>query len=497
MQLKRAFLIFSVLVLLAGGLYVTSTRQPATAQAQNLLVNPGFDMPYNDGVANGWAAWYEDSGDKCNTKPPDWDFVCRPGWGEEMDYNSLGLTQGAPSQHVGAQYITWHAGVYQTVSVPAGSRVRFTVMGYSRAANEQPPAPSYTDWAPRMQVGIDPEGRGQWYTGVVWSGENNIRDSWQALAVEVTAGASGKVTVFVSSQFRLVVPVAHMDSWWDNARLEVVTPAVPPTATPQPPAPTSAVPPTPRFTPTPRPDGAVVHIVQSGDTLFGIALQYNVALDELRRLNAGTLGQNDLLQIGQEIVISGAPITLPTPTPKPTEAAPTVAPGETPAAPTQAAPAGDMAGLCVSAYYDRNGDGFQQPESEGLLPSAVIALVGTAGPAGTYTTDGISEPYCFQNLQPGNYVLRQTPPAGYQAVGPGEWGVMLSGGQVSALQLGYARAAEATSEAQPTPATETPTEEAAGGLNKTLNTIVRISGIIVLLLLISVAALFFLSRRAR
>ncbi|OQA16958.1 MAG: hypothetical protein BWY63_02568 [Chloroflexi bacterium ADurb.Bin360] len=74
---------------------------------------------------------------------------------------------------------------------------------------------------------------------------------------------------------------------------------------------------------------------------------------------------------------------------------------------------------------------------------------------------------------------------------------MLSGGQVSALQLGYARAAEATSEAQPTPVTETPTEEAAGGLNKTLNTIVRISGIIVLLLLISVAALFFLSRRAR
>jgi len=370
-------------------------------------------------------------------------------------------------------------------------------MGYSRASNEQPPTSSDVDKAPRMQVGIDPEGRGQWYTGVVWSGENSICDSWQALAVEVTAGASGRVTVFVSSNFRLFFPGAHLDSWWDNARLEVVTPAVPPTATPQPPAPTSAVPPTPRFTPTPRPDGAVVHIVQSGDTLFGIALQYNVALDELRRLNAGTLGQNDLLQIGQEIVISGAPITLPTPTPKPTEAAPTVAPGETPAAPTQAAPAGDMAGLCVSAYYDRNGDGFQQPESEGLLPSAVIALVGTAGPAGTYTTDGISEPYCFQNLQPGNYVLRQTPPAGYQAVGPGEWGVMLSGGQVSALQLGYARAAEATSEAQPTPVTETPTEEAAGGLNKTLNTIVRISGIIVLLLLISVAALFFLSRRAR
>ncbi len=497
MQIKRYVLMLSVLALLAGGFYVGSERQSVTAQAQNLLINPGFDLPYNNGVATGWTAWYEDSGDKCNTKPPDWDFVCQPGWGEEMDYNNLGLTQGVPSQHIGAQYITWHAGVYQTVSVPAGSRVRFTVMGYSRASNEQPPSPSYTDWAPRMQVGIDPEGRGQWYSGVSWSGENNIRDSWQSLAIEATAGASGQVTVFVSSQFRLVLPIAHMDSWWDNARLEIITPAVPPTATPRPPAPTSAVPPTPRYTPTPRPDGAVVHIVQSGDTLYGIALQYNVALDELRRLNAGTLGPNDLINIGQEIIISGAPLTLPTPTPMPTAAAPTTAPGETPAAPTQAVPAGDMAGLCVSAYYDRNGDGFQQPESEGLLPNAVITLVGTAGPAGTYTTDGISEPYCFQNLQAGNYVLRQTPPAGYQPVGPGEWGVILGGGQISALQLGYARASEPTGEAQPT-AVASPTKEAtSGGLSKTLNTIIRISGIIVLLLAVGVGMLFVLSRRGR
>jgi len=493
MQIKRYFMVLSILALLAGGLFVGAARQPATAQAQNLLANPGFDLPYTNGVANGWSAWYEDSGEKCSTKPADWDFVCQPGWGEEMDYNNLGLTQGAPSQHVGAQYITWHAGVYQTVSVPPGSRVRFTVMGYSRAANEQPPAPSYTDWAPRMQVGIDPEGRGQWYTGVVWSAENNIRDSWQALSIEATAGASGKVTVFVSSQFRLVVPLAHMDSWWDNARLEVVTPPATPTSTP---APTRAAPPTPQYTPTPRPDGAVVHVVQEGDTLFGIALQYNVPLDELRRLNAGTLGPNDLLQIGQEIIISGAPLTLPTPTPTPETAAPTAAPTE--AAPIQT-PAPAVAGLCVSAYYDRNGDGIQQPETEGLLPNAVFTLVSTTGPAGSYTTDGISEPYCFQNLTAGNYVLRQTPPAGYQPVGPGEWGVALSAGQISALQLGYTRATETPGEAQPTAAPSS-TEEANGsssGLSKTLNTILKISGAIVLLLALGVAALFVLSRRGR
>jgi murein DD-endopeptidase MepM/ murein hydrolase activator NlpD len=44
-----------------------------------------------------------------------------------------------------------------------------------------------------------------------------------------------------------------------------------------------------------------VHIVQPGDTLLGIALQYNVTLEELYQVN-GVL-KPELLQIGQEIVI--------------------------------------------------------------------------------------------------------------------------------------------------------------------------------------------------
>jgi LysM repeat protein len=157
--------------------------------------------------------------------------------------------------------------------------------------------------------------------GVVWSGEVNVNDSWQQLSLEVTAGASGKVTVFVSSQFRNAMPLAHMDTWWDEASLVVISP---PTATPAP----TQVPPTaaptssaPVATPTPRPDGAVVHVVESGDTLFGIALEYNVDVEELRRLNAGTLGENDMLSIGQEVVISAASAAAPTPTPEPTQAA--------------------------------------------------------------------------------------------------------------------------------------------------------------------------------
>jgi LysM repeat protein len=76
--------------------------------------------------------------------------------------------------------------------------------------------------------------------------------------------------------------------------IPLATPTVLPTLVPQvlTPAPTN----TPAPTPTPS-----VHIVQPGDTLLGIALQYNVTLEELYQVN-GVL-KPELLQIGQEIVI--------------------------------------------------------------------------------------------------------------------------------------------------------------------------------------------------
>ena len=59
---------------------------------------------------------------------------------------------------------------------------------------------------------------------------------------------------------------------------------------------------TPAPTNTPAPTATpVVHIVQPGDTLLGIALQYNVKLEELYQVN-GVL-KPELLQIGQAIVI--------------------------------------------------------------------------------------------------------------------------------------------------------------------------------------------------
>lgn len=58
--------------------------------------------------------------------------------------------------------------------------------------------------------------------------------------------------------------------------------------------------PVPTNTPAPSPT-PVVHIVQPGDTLLGIALQYGVTLDALQQIN-GVL-RPETLQIGQQIVI--------------------------------------------------------------------------------------------------------------------------------------------------------------------------------------------------
>ena len=78
--------------------------------------------------------------------------------------------------------------------------------------------------------------------------------------------------------------------------------------------------PAPTFTPAPTPT-PVIHIVEPGETLLGIALQYNISLDALQQVN-GVL-RPETLQIGQKLIIpiggtspdAGGGIVLPTPTP--------------------------------------------------------------------------------------------------------------------------------------------------------------------------------------
>ncbi|MCX7609403.1 MAG: CAP domain-containing protein [Anaerolineales bacterium] len=97
--------------------------------------------------------------------------------------------------------------------------------------------------------------------------------------------------------------------------------------TPQPytPLPGGWSPPTPTLaTNTPNPDGAIVHVVQAGDTLGALSLAYDVPLKDILAFNRLTL--NSVIYPGQKIIIRPAFTTTPT---QPT-ATPTRRPSSTP-----------------------------------------------------------------------------------------------------------------------------------------------------------------------
>lgn len=91
-----------------------------------------------------------------------------------------------------------------------------------------------------------------------------------------------------------------------------------------------------RARPTPAPAApTVVHVVEAGDTVSGIALKYGSSIDDILAANPDL--DPDLLSIGQEVTVPLAPPTpTSTPTPAPT---PTYTPGPPYAAPVLLSPA--------------------------------------------------------------------------------------------------------------------------------------------------------------
>ncbi len=70
---------------------------------------------------------------------------------------------------------------------------------------------------------------------------------------------------------------------------------------------------------TPRPDGAIIHIVRYGHTLYGISKVYGVPLKDLLKYNHLTL--KSTLYVGEKIIVrppQATPTFTPTATPKPT-----------------------------------------------------------------------------------------------------------------------------------------------------------------------------------
>ena len=515
-QKRTLFGILLVAVLLgtvpALGIAAPSTSQ-LVQEGTELLKNPGFeglvcapeseppecldnwsnsanhDGSFHDNIftPQGWISWWRTGGDygqpEVKTIP-----------------NVAPFTGELPrirSGFYGVLFFTYYrlqdTGLYQVVTgLEPGSTVQLSAYAHGWSCDKDDPI-GYTcgdPWNQVFQVGIEPNGATDPFApSIAWSVEQRSPDHYNLIGpVSAQVGEGGSVAVFLRSKTKWAYK--YGDAYWDDASLIMTAPGTPPTDTPPPPPPppTAGPSPTPRPTPTPRPDGAIVHIVESGDTLFGIALMYDVETDQLRELNAGSLGPNDLINVGQALVIS-IPSATPIPTPLPAPPTPEFTP-------VPSSPGG--ASICVLAYHDRNGDTFRDEATEELLPNAEFAIANAAGVVDRYTSNGVNEPHCFTGLTPGAYRVIQTAPTGYAPSGPAEYSVGLPEETSLDFQFGNVRSESPESPGEataPTPEGEEPEPEEGTTVSRIFSTVAKISGILVLLMAVGIAVLYFLNRR--
>lgn len=538
MTRKRMLTAVLLITLLLGMAPVLSHAAPNSSrmlqEGNNLLQNPGFEglvcaptssegwcddnwtRKTHDGSAHdniftpqGWVTWWR-KGDgygqpEVKTIPKVNPFVGPPARINNGRYATLFFTY----------YRNHDGGFYQVVDgLEPGATVQASAYAHGWSCDENNEGRSCGDpWNITFQVGIEPNGAADPFSSsVVWSQEQQSPDEYRRIGpVTATVGPNGSVTVILRSKTKW--PLQHLDAYWDDASLVTTSPGVPPTNTPppEPATPTPGPSPTPLPTSTPRPDGSIVHVVESGDTLSSIALEYGVTVDQILELNAGSIGENNLIRTGQELVISASgEMATSTPLPEPPTATPeeeTETDEETETEPTSApTEESEGASICVLAFHDRNGDTVRDPDAEELLPNVNFTVANASGVVGEYSTDGVSEPYCFTGLAPGSYRVIEEPPAGYETTGLAEQNVALGEGTSFDFQFGNARTEETTDpeeSAEEGAEPSSPEDEGASGtgqsplLGNALVTVARVAGVLVLVLAGAIAVLFALSRRRR
>jgi LysM repeat protein len=494
------------LALLAG------LRGPAPAVAAppaqtNLLTNGNMESFGSNGVATGWEPWWQNTG---NPGTGSLDYAVTPDFVSES--NPTFVQSGGASQHIGRNWDPWFAGIRQTITVPAGATVRITAYGRVRASSDQYPTPSDGAVQSRMQIGAEPNGSIEWFANTVrWGGQANPHDTWVQLSLDVTAGSAGRVTIFLATNYK-GDSRQHLDAWWDNAAATIIsggtgnTPAPGNTSAPQPTSsgsqPTNPPPAATGFlTPTPGPDGNIVYIVQPGDTLWRIAAITGVSVETIRALNGLS---SDIISVGQRLIIgTGAPAATATPTvdpnvptadPNATATSETTIPTATAdaaadetqvAVVTEAAATGTV---CVLLWNDANGNGVRDAQ-EGYLPGGQLTVVdiATGAPVDSYTTDGVNEPHCFEDLPVGQYTISSAAPAGYNPTTNTSTPLEVTEGSTSALEFG-AQPSAAVADQPATPPRDS---------NQALLTALLFAGGVVFLLLAAGVAGFLFLRRPR
>lgn len=472
MQHKKLVLWLVIGILLATAVSLAPT--PITAQGTNLLTNPGFENGHHhqDGIAeivvpDGWRLnWVDDApfSDSYNGLP-----AYRP---ETVVWDATG---GIPAGEAGL----WRDGIFTFKLfkswAPMYAALSQDVSGLQVGRRYQLVAPVYTDiydWEGRkvpptdashgqVRLGASP-------VGAAWRNEAAIAYSgWSYAAYGNYATYTFDFTVTQASmtvwiEVKGTYPHSNNGFFMDTLALYALDQTAPvnpgsgsgsgggaaqvvPTATPLVP-------------PTPRADGAIVHIVGANDTLWTIAIQYasvmgltpEQALPRIQELNNNPA----FIALGQELII--VPPTAVQPTPEPTLAATavptptaTLTTSITPTATVTATEASatvvastavpttaDQTAICVSVFNDDNGDGLHNIDSESLLADAAVTVSRTSTTVATYVSNGLQENYCFEGLEPDTYQVQFFPPADYQATTDSSWAVVVSAGSVSPVNFG-------------------------------------------------------------
>ncbi len=170
--------------------------------------------------------------------------------------------------------------------------------------------------------------------------------------------------------------------------------------------------------PTPDETGAIIVIVQAGDSMWSIAARAGISLPELLALN--NLTENSIISPGDPLIIGYATLeaippedliptaTLPPPTPQPS-----VTPSE--------------AAICLSAFDDLDRNGVRD-EGEPLRAAVAFTIYNTQAVVANYITDGRSEPKCVTGLSPGEYRITRSVAPGEILTTGGNWTLTLAAG---------------------------------------------------------------------
>ena len=481
----RSFGLISILALSLAALIGAgpATARSAQPQSGELLTNPSFDEPFNAQsgdifVANGWRAWYivpdgvtypiTCSGDDPNCKPYRIPYYNAT---QPQDARVPPRAITGNSQQWGTQYAIFIAGVYQQVSgLQPGTQLRFSAhtqgfncsdnRGCFGSAGEY--GKSYEAGDMRLRIGIDPTGgTNPFSSSIVWSSYANPLDAFVQQSIEAVA-ADDKVTVFVSAA--PTYPELHTEVYVDDASLVAVGQGLAPTTES-----TQAAQPTGTAGPAPTlPAGTTTYTVAAGDTLYAIALRFNLTLDQLLALNPG-LTSGSVIQVGQVINVAGqaptaAPTQSPTNTPLPS---PTVASSPTPAPTATLTPSAAVtstisatstpltvasnSGLCLQAFDDLNGNLLREAD-EPLVAGVAFEIKSLDNQtAMTYTTDGRQEPHCVSTLPDGRYSVNTQLPDDRTATTDSAWQLSLLSGTNVSLALGTRLNVTATVEPTPEP----------------------------------------------